>query len=249
MLLLLPKGLKPDRSAKALLCLHGHGHGKADIALDFDFPAMGQSSRDTEYDYGRRYAEAGYVVITPDSRSFGELADMGCSAAYAAANAIGRPLVGLRVWDAKCAFDVLLARPEVNPQRVGCTGMSWGGTHTAFLTMVEPRIKAALVGGYFSTFADIFYRTPVCPCQYLPGVADFVDFPELLFGLAAPRPLYIQNGLQDELYTPARVRAAFRRGQQIYQRLGVRERAVLQMHEKGHLYRFAAAHAWFEKVL
>jgi len=248
-LLLVPKTARRNRSSRALLCLHGHGHGKAVVALDFDFAVMGKWARETYHDYGRRFAEEGYVVMTIDSRAFGELADAGCPTAYALANAIGRPLVGLRVWDAMKALDILLERPEVDPKRVGCTGLSWGGTHTAYVTMLDTRIKAALVCGYFSTFEDILYRTPVCPCQYLPGVATRFDFQDLLFGLTAPRPLYIQNGQKDTLYTPDIVRKAFREGARIYKRIGVPENAVLEMHDGGHEYRFESAREWFEKVL
>ncbi len=248
-LLLIPKTARRNRSSKALLCLHGHGHGKAVVALDFDFADMGEWARRTYHDYGCRFAEEGYVVMTIDSRAFGELADAGCSAAYALANAIGRPLVGLRVWDAMKALDIPLARPEVDPERIGCTGLSWGGTHTAYLTMLDTRIKADLVSGYFSNFEDILYRTPVCPCQYLPGVAIRFDFQDLLFGLTAPRPLYIQNGEKDTLYTPAIVKKAFREGARIYKRIGVLENAVLEMHDGAHEYRFKTAREWFEKVL
>jgi hypothetical protein len=147
------------------------------------------------------------------------------------------------------ALDILEERPEVDPNRIGCTGLSWGGTHTAYLSMLDRRIKAALVSGYFSNFEDIMYREAVCPCQYLPQVAVKFDFHDLLFGLVAPRPLYVQNGVKDLLYTPEAVRKAFREGSRIYRVLGAPKNAVLEMHDGAHEYRFAPALEWFSKVL
>jgi len=242
-----PKSAKPEGRCKALLSLHGHGKGKSDIA------GLYESEEDRKkipgYDYSHRFAENGYVVLTIDSRSFGELGDLPCQRSYAMANALGRPLVGMRVWDGLRALDILEAQREVDPKRIGCTGLSWGGTHTSYLTMIDPRIKAALVSGYFSTFEDILYREASCPCQYLPKVAELFDFPELLFGLACPRPLYIQNGLRDELYTPSEVTKAFNRGRKIYKAMGVARNAVLEMHPDFHEYKFEPALAWFENVL
>ena len=247
--LMIPKSAQPDRSSKALLCLHGHGHGKSDIAGLHETPEEKRDIDATEYDYAHRFAELGYVVITIDSRGFGELGDLACASAYALANTLDRPLVGMRVWDAMRALDILEARPEVDLRRIGCTGVSWGGTHTSYVTMLDPRIKAALVSGYFSTYEDIMYREAVCTCQYLPGAAAHFDFPELLFGLACPRPLYIQHGEKDPLYTTEIVRRSFKRGQAIYRAAGVAGNAYLEVHPEGHKYRFEQARAWFEKVL
>ncbi|MBI3832425.1 MAG: acetylxylan esterase [Planctomycetes bacterium] len=47
------------------------------------------------------------------------------------------------MWDAMRGLDVLAERAGVDPQRLGCTGASGGGTLTRFLACMEPRLSAA----------------------------------------------------------------------------------------------------------
>src|SRR5882762_7472682 len=47
------------------------------------------------------------------------------------------------IWDGMRALDYLLSRKEVDPARVGLTGNSGGGTHTAYIAALDDRIKVA----------------------------------------------------------------------------------------------------------
>src|SRR5262245_55749793 len=46
---------------------------------------------------------------------------------------VGRNTASYRIWDGIRSLDYLAGRPEVDPQRLGCTGNSGGGTLTAYL--------------------------------------------------------------------------------------------------------------------
>ena len=48
------------------------------------------------------------------------------------------------LWDARRATDVLAARPEVNPRRLGCIGHSLGGKEVLYLAAFDPRIRATI---------------------------------------------------------------------------------------------------------
>lgn len=63
----------------------------------------------------------------------------------------GRPMVLFgssfalhRIWDGMRALDYLVGRPEVDGERIGCTGHSGGGTLTMYLMALENRIKVAV---------------------------------------------------------------------------------------------------------
>ena len=194
------------------------------------------------------FAERGFVVLSMDNRTLVD-DDLGVDVAYPKCNALGRTLVGMWVWDAMRGLDLLAARPEVDPARIGCTGWSLGGNMANFVTMLDPRVKALCTSGYFSTFEDMLFRTAGSSTPYIPGITTVADYPELVFGLACPRPVYIQYGEQDGLYTPAVVRAAFRRGQRMYRAMGVAKRAELEYHAGGHPYRHEPPCRWLAAVL
>ncbi len=89
---------------------------------------------------------------------------------------VGRSLAGYRTWDATRAVDYLVARPEVNPERIGVVGNSGGGIMALLATAADSRIKvcaAAHPGGSMEE-------------TYITGR----DLPKAdLLGLIAPRPM------------------------------------------------------------
>jgi len=247
--LLIPKGLKKNRSAPAILALHGHGRGKRDICrIDTDPRVLQQFIRPLRYDYAHRFANDGYVVLAPDARGFGEISDLTCTEMYTTMTLLGKTVVGIRVWDAMRAVDVLVSQPEVDPKRLGCTGLSWGGTHTMYTTLTDKRIKTACVSGYFSDIKDVLIDYPQCPCQYLPGLRKFVDFPDIM-GAIAPRPLLIQNGDIDALYCVEIVQEEFKKVAEIYKAARASDKVALDLFYGAHEYNYETAVEWFRRWL
>src|SRR5437762_11235185 len=48
-------------------------------------------------------------------------------------------------------LDYIATRSELDSSRVGCMGVSGGGTATVFAAALEPRIRVAMVSGYLNT--------------------------------------------------------------------------------------------------
>jgi len=120
----------------------------------------------------------------------------------------GRPLLLLgatfaqyRVWDGVRALDYLLSRPEVDPQRIGCTGHSGGGTMTMYLCALEPRIQAAVeVQGNSENLAGPSYDPPGALADaeqnLIAGLPLGIDRGDLLVAFA-PKPLLVCYTPQD----------------------------------------------------
>ena len=114
----------------------------------------------------------------------------------------GRPLLLLgssiaryRVWDGIRAVDYLLSRPEVDAERVGCTGHSGGGTLTMYLCALEPRLRAAVeVEGNSENFAGPRFDAPGpyadAEQNVIGGLAVGIDRGDLLAAFA-PKPLLL----------------------------------------------------------
>ena len=249
--LLLPKDLPKGRKSPALLCLHGHGRGKDDAAgIARDDLDRQRFIRPLNYDYAHQFACKGYITLAPDSRCFGERAqdDMSCSWAFTSGLLLGKIMVGMRVWDAMRAVDYLLSRPEVDPERIGCVGLSWGGTHTIYTSALDDRIKVAVVSGYFSSFKDTLIDRGECPCQYVPNILKYADLPDIV-ALIAPRPLLIENGTRDPLYTLEVVKEEYKKLERVYEVLGVPERVDIDIFEGGHQFSGRKAFDWFDRWL
>ncbi|GAG21559.1 unnamed protein product, partial [marine sediment metagenome] len=145
--LLIPSGL--SERAPAILALHGHFvNGKERVAG----VSPGPEAEDDRGDYGLSMARAGYVVLCFDWWGWGERAEEGfdfggreiCNVKHNAAVLYGVPLLSICLSDAQRVLDALLARSEVDPDRVGVMGNSFGGRMSMYVTIFDARIRAAL---------------------------------------------------------------------------------------------------------
>lgn len=246
-----PHDAAPGERLPAMLCLHGHGRGKDDVAGIAVSPRERQRRiRALNHDYGRQLAEQGYVVLAPDARGFGELAadGMTCTWAMTAGLLLGKVLVGLRVWDAMRAIDYLQTLPQVDPARIGCLGLSWGGTHTMYTAALDERVRVAVISGAFGTFQDALIDAPECPCQYVPNLLRWADLPDIV-SLIAPRPLLIENGAADPHYTIEIVRREFERVRRLYDLLGHADRVALAVPPGNHRFDGTRAFPWLARWL
>lgn len=108
-----------------------------------------------------------------------------------------------RAWDGIRALDYLLTRPEVDPQHIGVTGNSGGGTDAAWLCGVEPRWTMAAPSCFVTTFRrnlenELPADTEQCPPRVLALGLDHADFVAAM----APKPVIILD--QEKDYFDAR---------------------------------------------
>jgi dienelactone hydrolase len=100
------------------------------------------------------------------------------------------------------ALDVLCARKDVNPDQIGCAGLSGGGMRTVFMGGLDSRIKCAVCVGFMTTWKDLILNKSFTHTwmTYVPILPNEMDFPEIL-GLRAPLPTLVLNDSEDQLYT------------------------------------------------
>lgn len=139
---------------------------------------------------------------------------------------LGENLAKYRIWDGVRALDYLLSRPEVDPERIGVTGNSGGGTLTTYLAAFDDRFAAAAPGCYITTLRERFLsRKSADPEQnLLPQVAEGIDHFEYL-AIHAPKPLILCAAKKD--FFPIKgTRETYRWLRELYGKLGAPNRVA-----------------------
>ena len=193
-------------------------------------------------------ARAGFVTLTMELRGFGRLGAMGHLQIDAAARLVGRTWYGLLVQDGMRAIDYLLTRPEVDPARIGATGIGAGGALTMYTAALDNRVQVALVNSYLGKYVVTSLNEEHCPCNDISGILRYAEMGDVA-ALIGPRPVMFVNGRRDPATSPA-ARGSFAIVRQVYRFLGVTQRAKLIEPEKmGHYFDHQLAISWFRRWL
>jgi hypothetical protein len=248
--LLIPGDIDKDEKRPAILNAHGHGSGKKKlVGLDEEsWPEDPRSPGMPNFEaMSLHLVKAGYVVIAPDWRPFGERAlhpDITrpdrdpCNVLYLAFGYFGYSLLTLNVWDAMRTIDVLESMPYVDKNRIGMIGKSYGGTMTTYTTVLDDRVRVAVISGYLSTLDDALGfrgKGNTCGAQYVPGLLNWADIPDVI-GLIAPRPLLIESGTQDDCFNFEDTTKAYGHLQDIYKASGHPDKLDRDVADVGHQY-------------
>lgn len=110
----------------------------------------------------------------------------------------GINLANIRIWDGIRALDYLLSRPEVDSERIGCTGCSGGGTLTAYLSALDQRINSAVPVCYIHSRYHYLKKAEIADAeqQFHACIFEGLDHCDLLI-MSAPRPVLICSAQKD----------------------------------------------------
>ncbi len=186
----------------ALLYCHWHGGeyqgGKSELFESHHTPEVPASA----------LAARGYAVLAIDAPCFGERNGRGPDGIRDAAGEqsaskyhlwYGRSLWGALLRDDRMALDYLLSRPEIDPTRVGVTGISMGATRSWWLMALDERIRAGVAVACLTRYQDLIATGGLRHhgiYYFVPGMLRQFDT-ESVIALAAPRPLLCLTGGQD----------------------------------------------------
>jgi len=205
----------------------------------------------------QRLVKRGYVVIAWDPIGQGERSQFWDAKAgksrynlVCAEHAVlgnmaylaGANLARWEVWDGMRAVDYLLTRPDVDGDRISITGTSGGGTQTALIAALDPRIKVAVPSCYISSLPmrmanRIFADPDSDPEQDLYGmVSNEVDHVGLLM-LMYPRPVMVASAVLD-FFPIEGARKTFREARGFYEKFGHGDR--IGMVEGYHNHQYSA---------
>jgi dienelactone hydrolase len=264
-LLLPPRG---GGRLPAVIAPHGHGSaGKWMTAGRRDVPEMHAIFKRYRGDYGLQLARRGFAVACPDARGFGERREpavqgdrenpllfrsSSCHHLTLAGAPLGLTVQGMWTWDLMRLLDFLTAHPAVDHARLGCAGLSGGGLQTLDLAALDPRVKAAVVSGYFyGARESLLILNSNCMCNMVPGLWEDFDMGDL-GAMVAPRGLFIETGDRDSLNGRggvANVRSQVRIARRVYSALGAGRNLAHHVFHGEHRWDGARAIPWLCRML
>lgn len=132
---------KPAKHDAPLPCiLYHHAHG-GDYARGKHELIEGSPLLQPE-PYARALTASGFGVLCIDQWLFGQRSGRTESSLFKEMLWNGRVLWGMMIHDNLRALDYVCSRPEVDPQRMGVTGLSMGSTLSWWLAALDTRIAA-----------------------------------------------------------------------------------------------------------
>jgi cephalosporin-C deacetylase-like acetyl esterase len=165
---------------------------------------------------------------------------------------VGDHMARYTIWDGMRALDYLLSRTEVDPTRVGITGNSGGGTHTAYLAALDDRIHVAAPSCYITSW-HLMLQTigPQDAEQAFPfWLQDGFDYPDFLYAFA-PKPYLILSAIRD-FFPISGARQTYAEAERAYSAMGAKEKLGMFEADDGHGYskpRRLAAYRWLSRWL
>jgi dienelactone hydrolase len=241
--LLTPASGKPPYAT--VVSVPGHGRGVDDI-IGIDDNGRDRADKDGyQHDFAIQVTEHGMASLAIEPIAFGcrrdartskrGLKQSACQPVAGAALLLGQTMIGWRVHDVMRSIDWIATRKELDASRVGCMGISGGGTCTLFSAALEPRIRAAMVSGYLNTFRDSVFSLSHCIDNYVPGILNWAEMYDIA-GLIAPRPLFAESGERDDIFPIAASRASFARVKKVYEVFGAADRAAQETFDDTHSF-------------
>jgi dienelactone hydrolase len=240
--------LMPARAqtpSPVMICVPGHGRGVDDI-VGIDEQGRDRTDKSGyQHDFAIQVAEAGMAAVAIEPMAFGcrrdplnaqrGLAQKGCEPVAGGALMLGQTLIGWRVWDVMRTIDYIATRADLDAARVGCMGISGGGTATLFAAALEPRLRVAMVSGYLNTFRDSIGSLAHCVDNYVPGIMTWAEMHDVA-GLIAPRPLFVESGERDRIFPVQSSVESFRAVREIYRVFGADDRIEQEVFPDEHAF-------------
>lgn len=269
--LLTPKGAGPF---PAIVALHDHGAhfsiGKEKVIRPF---GVDKACADDAADwvgqcYGGRYfgdelAKRGYVVFAADALYWGERGrEEGVS--YEGQQTLASNLIqlgyvwaGLITWDDVRSAEFVQGLAEVDPDRIGCAGLSMGAHRTWSLCAATDIVKC---GAAICWLGDTPAMTSPGNNQtrgqsafsmILPGIRNSLDYPDVA-SIACPKPMLFFNGLKDSLFPVDGVERSYTKMRAVWASQRADTRLVTKLWDVPHEFNTemqAEAFNWLDKQL
>ncbi len=139
------------------------------------------------------------------------------------------------IWEGIRAIDYLLSREDVDPERIGVTGFSGGGTITSYISAFDDRVKVSVPCSW-STASRRQLETKGAQdaeAEFLHGVQRGITFEDLL-EVRAPKPTLMTFVSRDQYLTLQGAREAFGESKRAYSAFGKEDNLEMTEDDSRH---------------
>lgn len=243
----------------AVICLHGTSTNReVNIAPKFGYAEWTRWGTDkkstTLAGWARELSRRGYVTLSLTQRGL-DNRQPDTEARNKALLVQGRNVMGTIVYEIRQAVTCLRQRPEVDAEKIGMTGISFGGITTFYTWLVDDRIAAAapICGGVGSVqkFIERGARGYHGIYWWVPDLLTKGDHGEFAAAMA-PRPLMLWAPRNDIGMPNEGVDRFLEAAEPAYKRAGAADRLVVHRPPGEHamtIESFEAVFQFFEKFL
>ncbi len=138
---------------------------------------------------------------------------------------LGENIAQFRIWDGMRAIDYLQSRPDIIADKIGCTGISGGGTMTSYLMALDDRIVAAAPGCFPMTLRRLIEtKGPQDGEQNIFGQIAFGMDESDYLNMRAPKPTLILGATRDATFAIDGTWPLFRESKRFFTRMRHPER-------------------------
>lgn len=199
--ILIPK--KINAKTPAVITHHQHAShyntGKSEVVGLFG---------DKSIAYGKELAKRGYIVFAPDAIGFEdrnwhkEKQEWWGIEYFELVTRLvqGKTLMAKVLHDLSCGIDYFSSRPEVNQEKIGFIGHSYGGRMAYWLPAFDKRIKAAVSNCYAINYKSSLLKeseTRIAMELVIPSITKHGDIEDII-KLIEPSSLYISAAKDDK---------------------------------------------------
>jgi dienelactone hydrolase len=207
-------------------------------------------------DHGMWFARNGYVCLIVDTLQLGEVAGKHHGTYNLGRwwwQARGYTPAGVECWNGIRALDYLVSRPDVDPDKLGVTGISGGGASTIWIAAADERVKVAVPVSGMSDLESYVSHKVInghCDCMFVYNTYQW-EWTTIIAQIA-PRPLLFANSDHDPIFPMDGNRRIIARLRRLYKMYGKPELVDDYVSKGGHDYRpdlRVAVFRWINKHL
>jgi dienelactone hydrolase len=192
-------------------------------------------------DHGLWFAANGYVCLVVDTLQLGEVAGKHHGTYNLQRwwwHDRGYTPAGVECWNGIRGIDYLCSRPEVDPEKIGVTGISGGGATTCWVAAADDRVKVAVpVSGMSDLECYVIDKIVNGHCDCMFPVNTYQWELTTVLALFAPKPLLFANSDADPIFPMSGNRRIATRLRQCYELLGAKDHFDEYVSKGGHDYR------------